>query len=447
MNVRDALWMFVFMYPGYLLELLAAEGMLLHSRQKRPFFWAFLIPGIFLILVAAFAACCLLSLAQGNAIVGALGYMAVFLCTLAVWRMCYEVPFKILLFFGAGAYAFQNLCYRISSVFELSSLIWPFENFNYNLADGIFQLVVFAVSATLFYFFFVRKVSTQGMESLYSGSALLISLITLIITVVFCSVTNSFWWMSWQLSLVNYSFAIVANFFILWIQSGMLERIALKSDVDVVRSLWQQDKRQYEIAKETIELINIKCHDMKHKIMAVHEGGSALSPEEAAEIESYISIYDAKISTGCEPIDVLLTEKSLICNETGIRLSCMVDGKQLSFIRDHDLYSLFGNMLSNAIEAVRRIDDKERRCIDLTVQNYGGMALINCVNYFSGELKFDGDLPRTSKTRGEHGYGLKSIRMLVKKYGGEFDFSYSGNVFSLRILFPLQKTEDTALIA
>lgn len=446
MNVGTALWMFFFMYPGYLLELLTAEAMLLHSRTKRPLFWLFLIPGLILILVVAFAVCCLMVLANGDPIVGALGYITVFLSTLVVWRVCYDVPFKILLFFGAGAYAFQNLCYRIVSVFEVTGVMWMLAaRIGYNWAEIALQTGVFLLFGALFWFLFVRKVRAQGMENLYSGSALLLSLVTLVITVVFCSVTNNYAWMSPQLSLVSYCFAIVANLFILWIQSGMLERIALKSDVEMVRRLWQQDKRQYEISKETIDLINIKCHDMKHKIRAMQEGSGNLSPEEAAEIESYISIYDAKISTGCEPIDVLLTEKSLICNKAGIRLTCMVDGKPLGFIRDYDLYSLFGNMLTNAIEAVRRIDDEEKRCIDLTVRQCGGYVIVNCVNFYDGELRIDGGLPQTSKRDiASHGFGLKSIRMLVKKYGGQFDFSFDGGVFSLSLVFPTEEERRAA---
>ncbi len=445
MNVEAALWMCIFMYPTFLVELLTAEGLLVRSCRRRPLFWVFLVPGIFLIVAVSFLMCCLLSLADGDPIVGALGYIIVFLCTLVVFRVCYDVPFRILLFYGAGAYAFQNLCYRLVSIFEVTGALNLLAGqIGLGWAECILHVGIFAATGLLFYLFFVRKVCAQGMENLYSWNVLLLSLVTLVITVVLCSVTNTFGYMSWQLSLVIYCFSIFANIFILWIQSGMLERIVLKSDVETVRQLWQQDRRQYEIAKETIDLINVKCHDMKHRIRIMKQEGE-LSEEEAAEMEKCISIYDARVSTGCEPIDVLLTEKSLICNEAGIRLSCMVDGKSLGYIRDYDLYSLFGNMLSNAIEAVRRIRDEERRCIDLTVRKSGGVVLVNCVNYYDGKLRLEAGLPATSKRDVvNHGFGLKSMRMLAKKYGGQFDFSFEDGIFSITMMFPTAESRHIA---
>ena len=49
----------------------------------------------------------------------------------------------------------------------------------------------------------------------------------------------------------------------------MFENVKLKSDLETIRQLWEQDRRQYEAAKENIDLINIKCHDLKHKIKAL----------------------------------------------------------------------------------------------------------------------------------------------------------------------------------
>ncbi len=435
--------MMEYMYPTFLVELLVAECMLLAHRPRRPYFGVWILGGVPLLLVAVFAVCCLQELAGGAALVGAVGYMIVFLMTLAVLRISFEVPSKVLLFFGAGAYAFQNLCYRVATLLEITGVVWRLgEYIGYGWADLLVHLGSFAVILIPFYFFFVRKVRAQGMENLYSPSALMLSLVTLVVTVLLCSVTNVYWWMSYQLSIVNYCFAILANFFILWIQSGMLEKIALKSDLEAIKRLWQQDRRQYEIAKENIDLINIKCHDMKHKIMTLR--GQTFSPQEAEEIEKCISVYDSKVLTGCEPIDVLLTEKMLLCNERGIHLSCMVDGAALNYMHDYDLYSLFGNILSNAIEAVQRLTDESKKVIDLTVKRSGGMVFITCSNYYEGKISFDDGLPVTSKEESaEHGFGLKSIRLLAKKYDGLLDFSCEDNIFLLKLVFPVRKTTDS----
>ena len=61
-------------------------------------------------------------------------------------------------------------------------------------------------------------------------------------------------------------------------------------------------------------------------------------------------------------------------------------------------------------------------------------------DYTAGELEelhFKSELPITTKANSDfHGYGLKSLRHAVHKYGGEVDISLQGGWFSLKILIP-----------
>ena len=56
----------------------------------------------------------------------------------------------------------------------------------------------------------------------------------------------------------------------------------------------------------------------------------------------------------------------------------------------------------------------------------------------SGQLDFEDGLPRTTKPDTVyHGFGLKSIRMLVEQYEGNVKIVTEGNRFILDILFPV----------
>ena len=46
----------------------------------------------------------------------------------------------------------------------------------------------------------------------------------------------------------------------------------------------------------------------------------------------------------------------------------MMEGKLLSFMKQSDIYSLFGNAVDNAIKAVERLSDDERRYISVRVR-------------------------------------------------------------------------------
>ena len=57
-------------------------------------------------------------------------------------------------------------------------------------------------------------------------------------------------------------------------------------------------------------------------------------------------------------------------------------------------------------------------------------------NYFCGKLSFKDGLPVTTKEdKTVHGFGMRSIAMIVKKYGGELTTSVTREIFHLNILF------------
>lgn len=222
---------------------------------------------------------------------------------------------------------------------------------------------------------------------------------------------------------------------------GQLYTSDIKGELDFVKRLWQQEKEQYEISRANIDLINIKCHDMRHKIRAITKNN--LSDEEIDEIEQSISIYDSAVKTGNEALDVILTEKSLRCNGADILFTCVADGGLLDFMSESDIYSLFGNIMDNAIDATAKITEPDGRTIGLKIRTVGEFVSINAKNTFAGEIELDArGLPKTTKPDGNyHGFGMKSIAYLAEKYGGNLAVAAEDGVFNLNLLFPyVEKT-------
>ena len=116
----------------------------------------------------------------------------------------------------------------------------------------------------------------------------------------------------------------------------------------------------------------------------------------------------------------------------------MADGAKLSFLSDGDLYCLFGNIIDNALEAVKSVSEKERRVINLVVKVKNGLLIVQQDNFFDGELEFEDGLPVTTKAdKNYHGFGMRSIRMIVHKYDGELTTYVKDDIFHLNIIFGL----------
>lgn len=205
--------------------------------------------------------------------------------------------------------------------------------------------------------------------------------------------------------------------------------------IDVLHQLWRQDKAQFESVKANMDVINMKCHDLKHILGKI---AGKLTTEETDSLRTAIEFYDSNIKTGNEVLDVVLCEKAMACQRDSIRFSCMADGTRLDFLTPVQTYTLFGNIIDNAIEAVRCLPDPELRVISLICRAEGTRLMIEESNYFTGDLNLNGDLPSTAKDDiSRHGYGTRSIQYIARQYGGDMHIELSGNMFFLKVWFPL----------
>lgn len=231
---------------------------------------------------------------------------------------------------------------------------------------------------------------------------------------------------------------LLSCLFVLWLQTEQRREVDLQSDVETERRLRRQLQEQYELSRENIGIINQKCHDIKHQIAALRMVRDRAEQDAGLrEIEQAVLIYDAVTQTGNEVLDTVLTEKSLLCERGKISWTCMADGHLLDFMSPVDLYTLFGNALDNAIEGSRTVQDPEQRNVAVTVRRRHGAAFIQVENYFDHPIVLEGGLPLTTKgDKDSHGYGLKSIRMIVERYGGTMSVSAEDDIFRLSVLIP-----------
>lgn len=226
---------------------------------------------------------------------------------------------------------------------------------------------------------------------------------------------------------------------VLYMQNELFKKSAMREELMTLELLQKQQADQYDLSKENIELINRKCHDLKHQIAAIRNLANEAEREKyLKEVEDSVRIYESIVKTGNDVLDTILTEKSLRCKERQIVINCVADGRQLAFIDSIDLYTIFGNAIDNAMESVEKFIEQDRRQIDVLIYLKQQFLVINIINPVEQQPEFEDSLPVTTKEdKGYHGYGLKSIRHTVKKYDGFLSVRVEDGCFSLKILFPV----------
>ncbi len=328
---------------------------------------------------------------------------------------------------GACSYLMEHVAYCVRLLFEYYA---P------QISSSPGSPLYFAVHITTyaaFYFIFARRM----VKNRHYASTVLSSLhftVAVLTVVLVMSVLAS----TYDFEELHAIYASIFSVFVLYAQIDRQGKLNLEAELAFQRELAAQQKAQYEMSRENIDLINRKCHDLKHQIAALKHLSGEDRNRSIGELENSVMIYDSILKTGNDILDTVLTEKSLLCRHKGITLSCIADGKLLSFMDPVDAYTLFGNALDNAIEAVTKLPEEER-LIDFTLRDMMGMTIIKLVNSCKGDVTMKDGLPETSKEdKGWHGFGVKSIKAVAEKYGGIVRFGTENGKFILQISFPPQ---------
>lgn len=354
--------------------------------------------------------------------------LMLFLFVLAVW-FCFDNPLKKTVLYATGGYAVQNCAYhtRLIIYFSFDIRLRGWQN------ELVTACIFFAVYSLMF--FLIHKAKKADLEAdIDYKSTVIISIVTIFVAIVM-TVNIPF---SERNPLYN-MYGVIISFILIIVQLGIFRISIHKKEIQTFEQLLQMERKQHEISKETIEMINYKCHNIKHEIAAILGGNNPESQENLKEIQERISIYSSIARTGNDTLDIILTEKSLRCENYEITFSYMIDGQSLAFMSTVDICSLFGNALDNAIESVMNVEP-EKRFISLSVSCAKNFLSIHTENFCDKKLKFEDDLPVTQKDdKNFHGYGVKTIRLIVQKYKGHMAMYTENNLFHMDVMIPLEK--------
>ncbi len=232
--------------------------------------------------------------------------------------------------------------------------------------------------------------------------------------------------------------SIVFSIFVLLILFLFYRNSFLRQEEEMLKYLQTEKEKQYEYSKQNMDIINQKCHDLKRQIQALRFSDESGREELYRETQDAADFFDYVVKTDNELLNTILTEKGLLCHNRRIRLTCTVKSCDFGRISVIDLYTIFSNAIDNAIECVEQYSEEEKKIISVHISRPGGMNCIMIENYFDGELKFqNGELMTSKEDTDYHGFGIRSIRMLVKRYQGDFRISHANNTFSLQIMLPV----------
>jgi hypothetical protein len=199
----------------------------------------------------------------------------------------------------------------------------------------------------------------------------------------------------------------------------------------------------YQMSRDGITSLQIKCHDLKHQIAAIRTKAEKENFDKYLDrLEDSIIEYGTVVECGHETINVVLTEKNILCTTSGVKFSYILDGTLFNFMTEMEIYSLFGNALDNALESCSKVTDPEKRVISLKAAARGDLVVLHVENCFEQALNMVDGMPQTTKKGSGHGFGLRSIQNIAEKYDGVATVNAENGLFKLTVLMKPPAAEN-----
>lgn len=424
------------------IQLMICEAVFLVDRPRREHFGLRLAGALATHFLCAFFWNTLLNCVPGNLVmIRILLWIGLFVLTLGMIWCCFDLIPIELLFVGTGGYATEHIAFALGRIAQHVGG-WEEETLGLLLHTFLFRFLIYILVSGLMYVLLIRPNRGKGDFKPGDGRIALLAIVMLMAAIVLSVVYSYDGFMEQGTvasEVVCPLYAILCCAMVLLMEFYVLRENRMERERKMMDQLLQMANTQRRTSQETIDIINMKCHDLKHQIQALAAmDDNAARGRYVAEVERAVSIYDADYHTGCEALDYVLREKALLAGQHHVAFSCMADGGAVAFMDPVDLYALMGNALDNALERVAKEPEAER-VVSLLIKRAGDMVLLHLENRCSYPPEFQDGLPVTDKEdKTAHGFGVRSIRYLVERYQGETLMRAADGKFCLDILLSLQ---------
>ena len=358
-----------------------------------------------------------------------------FLLGIVILIVCYKLSFLEGLFFALCAWFGENF------VSSLSGDIVLLCGLQVRSVDHmIIRISLMVFYCFIYYLVVVYKSKYKKTIKVNNIATIVVAILGVTILTVLAQLKSAYPELKQTtVNIIVYSYSSMFSLFTLAYMNGLFQNEILKEDVGTLETALKKQAEIYELNQEDIDYINIKLHDLSKEISLINKEKLEEKDKEIIDsVSKRIKIYSNIPRTGNEAIDTIIASKSLLLEKEQIRFTCIADGKLLDFMPSIDIFSLIGNAMDNAIEAELK-ENKNQRLISMRLYKEDNYVFFEMQNYCSHINELDANLKTSKKDKKYHGYGIKGMKYITKKYHGTFDIEKTEELFCVFISMPLNQ--------
>ena len=362
--------------------------------------------------------------------------MILYICVNSIFFITqYTISHRLVIFHSTVLASVMGMCELI--VYGIIARITPrfyaqMENFHNTVLFIICSKILFFSIIYLLTHIFKRQQNNEGYHDNSIFMLIIIPFTSIFIMLTFVIIIDNCiiapkinWMISFSALLI-----LIINLLVFSINQYSQEKY---NDYTEMQLLLQKEKyisEYYKMLLSQDENQSILIHDIKKHLQSIE----ALNEKhDYKRINTYISQLllssDLKESSRiCENelLNAILARYKRHCENIHISFITDIRVNTINFMADNDVTSLFCNLLDNAIESANGISNSYIE-ISICKRDKTPFLLITVVNSCLTN-PFENknyNLNTTKSNKSVHGFGIKSIRKVIKQYDGEIKMYYN----------------------
>ncbi|MCM1048743.1 MAG: GHKL domain-containing protein [Clostridiales bacterium] len=205
----------------------------------------------------------------------------------------------------------------------------------------------------------------------------------------------------------------------------------------------------YQNIEDMHEKYDTFIHDIKHQLRAIAALSEDGDCENISSIIAQMRIDVGNIGQGLicsnKVLNALLLERKGYAADNGVALEMeIIEPLNLHNIQDSDLITLIGNLLDNAIDAQKYVNNQNPVLLNMRTARDGRHIVIHLENDYDNKLRLRKTVVKSVEQIGnKHGIGLNSVQNIVRKYGGIIENNKQGGRYVVNAILPIQDEHES----
>ena len=359
------------------------------------------------------------------------------LITMFMISLTYEASIQKRIIYVIYMYLFMAVAEIITAAMTGYVYFSVFSQGDYRDSFGVIAVRIVIYGETLLLENIKLTKNGRNIGWIFWLASIMIPVSTLILEVIIANQTN----LTKVEAVGSVSLLFAVNIIAFYLYDSLAENYIKKSKLALLQKENELYSRQCEIMQSSTEDLQAFRHDMSNQLIILNhlleEGKDEEARRQLDQLSHFIKGKVIYSTSGNTIIDGLVNYKLQSVASENIKVETeIVVPKQLN-IDIADFVTLLGNLLDNALEALKKVD-WEQRILTIKIVFSQERLIGRITNTYCGEIHQKDDKILTSKKeKQKHGYGLSNVEKIIKKYNGYMEIDYANWEFRVDFIIYL----------